>query len=129
MRRHDEDEDETETSDHPLRPLFSSPGGHGRERINYPREWEELMMPDKCDIIKEHLKFGWRKAVFYLYLILLLMHIHQFPEKLRSAFVWVWVAQCVWFELDVTSEKNNYLISNADVMSECSFCCIHALPC
>jgi hypothetical protein len=75
-------EDEEESSSHlPLRPLFTS--SSSSNRINYPREWEELMMPDKADIAKEHLKFGWRKGIFYVYFLALLSFIHQFPAKLQ----------------------------------------------
>lgn len=79
------------------------------------------MMPDKADLMKEHLKFGWRKGIFYVYLFLLLFFLCQFPERLQvvtgmtsrlteqTLMVWSWILTVAWFELDVTTERNNHL--------------------
>lgn len=77
-----EDDDDDYGSTLPLKPL-SFDDSFKANRINYPREWEELMMPDKADIAKEHMKFGWRKGLFYIYFSLLLVFIHQFPSRLE----------------------------------------------
>lgn len=75
-------EDEEELSSNlPLKPLFTP--ASKTNRINYPREWEELMLPDKADLMKEHLKFGWRKGIFYTYFLFLLFFVHQFPNRLE----------------------------------------------
>jgi len=80
------------------------------QSYSYPREWERLILPDPADVLKEIWKYAWRRAVFYVALLGLVAYISQFPRQLEGIFTWIWIANVLWFELDVTSTRNNVLI-------------------
>jgi len=77
---------------------------------SYPREWEQLILPDQADILKESWKYAWRRTVFYIDLLGLIGYISQFPLQLTGIFTWVWIANILWFELDLTSVRSNILV-------------------
>ena len=83
---------EEESSGMALTPLFKNQSINStskrKGRVNFPREWEELMLPDKADITKEQFKFTFRKIIFYTYFITLLTLVRQFPSRIHvSTFI------------------------------------------
>lgn len=64
-------------------------------KVAFPREWEELMLPDKADIMKgtnsigtllthaEKWKYVWRRTIFYVYFFTLLIYVQHFPSTLQ----------------------------------------------
>ena len=53
----------------------------------FPREWEELMLPDENYLQKEKWKYAWRRAIFYVYFVALLIYIQRFPRQLQVEYI------------------------------------------
>jgi len=60
--------------------------------------------------LKETFKFIWRRLVFYLGLISLIIYIKLYPQQMDEPYCWLWLVTILWYELDVTQSKNSFLI-------------------
>jgi len=79
------------------------------QRVAFPKEWD-LMLPDRADVIKETWKNAWRRFVFYVFFFALLVYLRHFPAELQTFYTWIWVINILWYDLDLTVAKSNFLV-------------------
>jgi len=68
------------------------------------------LLPDRNASVKERWKYWWRRAVFYLLILVFIAGIVAWHWLVQDMSTWFWLLQALWFDLDVTVSKNNKFI-------------------
>jgi hypothetical protein len=82
------------------------------KEINY-------IVPDRQDLLKEKLKYSWRRLIFYVFFFFLVFNVSYYPDQTKDIGSWLWVAHTLWFELDVTMRRNGFPTRALHALSFC----------
>jgi hypothetical protein len=77
------------------------------------------VVPDQQDLLKEKLKFAWRRLIFYVFFTFYAFYIVNFPEEVTSLSLLIWTMHILWFELDVSNRRNTTLVQLLHAFSFC----------
>jgi len=64
----------------------------------------------KGDVIKETWKYAWRRIVYYVFFFGLLVYLRHASSEIENFSTWIWIVNILWFDIDVKSEKNMFLV-------------------
>jgi hypothetical protein len=76
------------------------------------------VVPDQQDLLKEKLKFAWRRLIFYVFFTFYAFYIVNFPEEVTSLSLLIWTMHILWFELDVSNRRNTVSSISTSISSD-----------